>query len=79
MHARRHRDDENETINNECAGPDVVSKKRQTGAASPEAAAIHRAQASICLDLAAKSREFWVTACLIDLAHELLSRPNRDR
>jgi hypothetical protein len=59
--------------------PDMVSKKRQTGASFPEAAAIHRAQASICLDLAAKSREFWVTACLIDLAQELLNRANRDR
>ena len=36
--------------------PDMVSKRRPTGALSPEAAGIHRAQANICLDLAAKSR-----------------------
>ena len=49
---------------------------------SPEAAVILLAQASVCLDLAAKSREFWVTASLIDLidlARELLNRANRDR
>jgi hypothetical protein len=34
------------------------------------------AKANICLDLAAKSREFWVTACLIELARELLNRAN---
>jgi len=56
-----------------------MSQKRQTGAIFPEAAAVHRAQANICLDLAAKSREFWVTACLIDLAQELLNRANRGR
>jgi hypothetical protein len=43
---------------------------------SPGAAAVHRAQANICLDLAAKSREFWVTARLIELARELLNRAN---
>ena len=59
--------------------PDVMRKKRQTRASSLEAAAVHRAQANVCLDLAAKSREFWVTACLIELAQELLNRPNRDR
>jgi hypothetical protein len=48
-----------------------MSKKRQTLASSAEAAAILLAQASVCLDLAAKSREFWVTASLIDLAREL--------
>ena len=53
-----------------------MRKKRQTSA---EATAVHRAQANVCLDLAAKSHEFWVTACLIELAQELLNRPNRDR
>jgi len=50
-----------------------MRKKRQT---SPEAAAVHRAQANVCLDLAVKSPEFWVTACLIELAQELLNRPS---
>jgi hypothetical protein len=56
-----------------------MSKKRQTRASSAEAAATLLAQASVCLDLAAKSREFWVTASLVDLARELLNRANRDR
>ena len=56
-----------------------MSKKRQTRASGAEAAAILLAQASVCLDLAAKSREFWVTASLIDLARELQNRANRDR
>jgi len=50
-----------------------MRKKRHT---STEAAAVHRAQANVCLGLAAKSHEFWVTACLIELAHELLNRPS---
>jgi hypothetical protein len=62
-----------------CTEPDVMRKERQTGPLSHEAAAVHRAQANICLDLAARSREFWVTACLIELAQELLNRVNRDR
>jgi hypothetical protein len=57
----------------------MLSKKRQTRASSAEASAILPAQASVCLDLAAKSREFWVTAFLIDLAREMLNRANRDR
>jgi hypothetical protein len=57
----------------------MMSKKRQTRASSAEAAAILLAQASVCLDLAAKSREFWVTASLVDLARELQNRANRDR
>jgi hypothetical protein len=56
-----------------------MRKKRQTTVSSPEAAAVHRAQANVCLSLAAKSREFWVTVCLTELAQELLSRPNRHR
>ena len=52
---------------------------RKTQQTSPEAAAVHRAQANVCLDLAARSREFWVTVCLTELAQELLNRPNRDR
>jgi len=56
-----------------------MRKKRQTRASFPEAAAVHRAQANVCLGLAAKSPEFWVTACLIELAQELLNRLNRDR
>jgi hypothetical protein len=52
----------------------MMSKKRRTRASSAEAAAILLAQASVCLDLAAKSREFWVTASLIDRARELLNR-----
>jgi hypothetical protein len=56
-----------------------MSKKRQTRASSAEAAAIPLAQASVCLDLASKSREFWVTASLVELARELLNRANRDR
>jgi hypothetical protein len=56
-----------------------MSNKRQTRASSPEAAAVHRAQANVCLDLAAGSREFWVTACLVELAQELLNHANRDR
>jgi hypothetical protein len=57
----------------------MSKKKRQTRASSAEAAAILLTQASVCLDLAAKSREFWVTASLIDLARELRNRANRDR
>jgi len=57
----------------------MMSKKRQTRASSAEGAAILLAQAGVCLDLAAKSREFWVTASLIDLARELQNRANRDR
>jgi energy-coupling factor transporter transmembrane protein EcfT len=56
-----------------------MSKKRQTRASCAEAAAILQAQASVCLDLAAKSREFWVAASLIDLARELQNRAHRDR
>ena len=51
-----------------------MRKKRQT---SPEVAAVHRAQANVCLHLAAKSRELWVAVCLTELAQELLNRPNR--
>jgi hypothetical protein len=57
----------------------MMSKKLQTRASAAQAAAILLAQASACLDLAAKSREFWVTASLIDLARELQNRANRDR
>jgi len=57
----------------------MMSKKRQTRASSAEAAATLLAQASVCLDLAAKSREFWVTASLVDLARELQNRANQDR
>jgi len=53
-----------------------MRKNRQASTSSPAAAAVHRAQANVCLDLAAKSHEFWVTACLIELAQELLNRPN---
>lgn len=56
-----------------CTEPEVMRKTRQT---SPEAAAVHRAQANVCLDLAARSHEFWVTVCLTELAQELLSRAN---
>ena len=50
-----------------------MRKQRQTRASSPAAAAVHRAQANVCLDLAAKSPEFWVTVCLTELAQELLN------
>jgi hypothetical protein len=55
------------------------ARNDQTRASCAEAAAILLAQASGCLDLAAKSREFWVAASLIDLARELQNRAHRDR
>jgi len=56
-----------------------MSKKRQTGISAAEAAAFRRAQASICLDLAAKARELWVSASLIERAEELLNCADRNR
>jgi len=56
----------------------MMSKKQQTGVSADEPA-ILRAQARICLDLAAKARELWVSACLTDRAQELLSGANRNR
>jgi hypothetical protein len=53
-----------------------MRKKRQI---FPELAAVHRAQANVCLHLAAKSSEFWVAVCLTELAQELLNRRNRYR
>ena len=44
--------------------PDIRTEREMLPAAAPDAA---------------KSREFWVTASLIDLARELQNRANRDR
>ena len=59
--------------------PLIVVGRIQSQDPRAEAAAILLAQASVCLDLAAKSREFWVTASLVDLARELQNRANQDR